>query len=302
MIVSRIDGGLGNQMFQYAYGYCLAKKHSTSLLLDTNSYDSQPQHGYLLDRFQISASVLSAADQRRIPQRYRSQPGQGLSSYLQRLLSWGVLPRHKEAKFGFTEKHLQVANNRYLVGYWQSEKFFPGLRDDLLAQFKPRKPLSNTSRRMLDRIQATNSIAVHVRRGDYVTSKAAAKIYCNLPTNYYTSAIHTWAAKQVRPEVFVFSNDIPWCRQQFSLPYPVTFVDHNQALTAHEDMVLMSQAKCCVIANSTFSWWAAWLNEREEKAVYAPPNWFHAGTIDGSSIIPESWQVVPSLTPQQTAA
>ena len=302
MIISRIDGGLGNQMFQYAYGYYLANKHRTSLVLDTSSYDSQPQHGYLLDRFQISANTVASTEQHRIPHRYRRQSSQGVVSILQRFMPSGALPRHKEAEFGFAEKHLDVANNRYLVGYWQSEKFFPGLRNDLLAQFKPREPLSVTSRRVLDRIQSTNSVAVHVRRGDYVTSNAAAKIYCHLPTEYYTSAINAWAATQTRPEVFVFSNDIAWCRQQLDLPFPVAFVDHNNTATAHEDMVLMSQAKCCVIANSTFSWWAAWLNERKNRTIFAPSKWFHAGTLDGSSIIPESWQTAPSLSSQQAAA
>lgn len=300
MIVSRIDGGLGNQLFQYAYGLYLARRHGTELALDTRAYESGPQHGYLLDRLQIDAPVFANDQLHRLPRKYR----EGALWSMRSLLPVQGLKRHKESPFGFRKSHLHVANDRYLVGYWQSEQFFPGMRDELLSQFQPRFPLSEQSSTVLKRIQATESAVLHIRRGDYVSNPDAAKIYTQLPLDYYTRSLEDWVTthRPHEPEVFVFSNDMHWCKQEISLPWKTHWVDHNSHETAHEDMLLMSHAKCNVIANSTFSWWAAWLNSRPGKAVYAPADWFQPNTLDGSNLICESWKMMHSTQTTRLAA
>lgn len=285
MIISRIDGGLGNQMFQYAYGLFLSHTHNTELVLDLDSYRSRPQHDYLLDRFQIDARIADSSLDSRIPSRYRSHSPW---SWLQP----GRLRRHKESPFGFQEKHLRVPNNRYLVGYWQSERFFPGLREVLLKHFTLRRPLSDRSRQIAQRMQQTNSVAIHVRRGDYLTNPGAKKLYHHLGLNYYLACVDDWATQQSDAEVFVFSNDMPWCRENLQLAWPTHWVDHNSLENAYEDMILMSQSACCVIANSTFSWWSAWLNTRPGKTVYAPPAWFQNGAMDDSNILCSDWRTI----------
>lgn len=291
MIVSRIDGGLGNQLFQYAYGLYLARKHGTELALDTRAYESGPQHGYLLDRLQIDAPVVAGDQLRKLPRKYREESRWSMRS----MLSVQGLRRHKESPFGFRESHLQVANDRYLVGYWQSERFFPGMREELLQQFRPRSPLSEQSSRVLNRIQATESAVLHIRRGDYLSNPEAAKLYAALQLDYYIRSLQDWVAthRTLQPEVFVFSNDMQWCKENISLPWRTHWVDHNGSETAHEDMCLMSHAQCNVIANSTFSWWAAWLNNRPGRAVYAPADWFRPNTLDGSSLLCENWKRMP---------
>lgn len=298
MIVSRIDGGLGNQLFQYAYGFYLARKHRCTLWLDTRLFEAQPTHGYLLDQFRIEAAAAGPEILDCLPGRYRwrnkAERRVGGWKRLQSLFSQGKLRRHKETPFGFQPRHLNVSDMRYLVGYWQSEQFFPGMRDELLAQFSLRNPLSQESENVLAQIQTSNSLAVHVRKGDYVTNPAAFKIYYQLGPDYYRWAINDWAQRQTAVdrelEIFVFSNDFSWCREHLTFPWKTKFVDHNQAQTAHEDLVLMSAAQCCVISNSTFSWWAAWLNQRKEHVVYAPHNWFQPGTLDGNNIVPLGWR------------
>jgi hypothetical protein len=299
MIVSRIEGGLGNQMFQYAYGAYLAHRHQCEHWLDISSYAAGPAHGYLLDRFQIEAPVASSEMLSRRPRRYRVPVRATFSSQanlvqqLCAILSAGRWRRHKESPFGFHPRHLKTGTGRYLVGYWQSEKFFPGMRAELLRQFSLRSELSDESRRVAERMEAGNSLSIHVRRGDYVSNAAAAKIYYPLGTAYYLRAIEAWGRTQAtlggKPQVFVFSNDMNWCRQHFQLDWPVHFVDHNTPATAHEDLILMSLAKSSVIANSTFSWWAAWLNRCPEATIYAPSKWFLPGTLNGSSIVPATW-------------
>lgn len=289
MIISRIDGGLGNQMFQYAYGLYLARRADAEYFLDVSSYEKHPQHGYLLDHFQIDAEVLPANLSAKVPRKYRSSASK--VSWLQDGFGLRTLRRHKERDFGFQTSHLEAGNNRYLVGYWQSEQFFPGMRDELLKQFAVRRDLTAKSQEIGVRMAEGNSIALHVRRGDYVTSQSAAAIYEHLSVNYYHRCLQTWASEQDRPEVYIFSNDIAWCREQFQLEYPTHFVDHTSVDTAFEDLWMMQQAACLVMANSTFSWWAAWLNQRPEHQVIAPSRWFRPGTMDGSSILCRDWTV-----------
>lgn len=295
MIITRIDGGLGNQMFQYAYGMYLAERNGTDLCLDTSAYNSAPQHGYLLDKLRISAPELDESLHNRVPARYRSE---GAASSLaerlglEQLLGSGKTYRHRERPFGFAKKHLAVKNERYVVGYWQSEKFFPGMRERLCNEFQLAKPLSVESERVASRICASNSAAIHVRRGDYITNPSASQIYENLPIEYYEQCLEQWAAGQDNCEVFVFSNDIAWCQEHINLRWPITWVDHNTNETAHEDLFLMSQAACCVTANSTFSWWAGWLNQRTGHTVFAPKRWFKPGTLDDRHLACEGWKIV----------
>lgn len=289
MIISRLDGGLGNQMFQYAYGLFLARRHNVELMLDTSSYRERPQHGYLLDRFRIQSGPVGNADEARIPGRYRPR---GERSLVRQWLGFDGLRRYKEHSFGFRQKHLSVPDGRYLVGYWQSEKFFPGLRAELLTQFSLNDPLSERSREVAERMASVNSVAIHVRRGDYIHNPSAAGIYEHLPMEYYQRCLTHWAEGRSDVEIFVFSNDMAWCRTHLRAPCKTHWVEHNDSLAAHEDLALMSTAACCIIANSTFSWWAAWLNNRPGKAIYAPARWFRPGTLDDTHIVPPSWKVM----------
>ena len=290
MIVTRMDGGLGNQMFQYAYGRYLANKHQTELRLDTSSYNSGPAHGFLLDQFSIEANTLTSEQSQLIPRKYQSHGARQsrIGALRSKLLSRS-LTRCKEKSFGFDRRYLDAPDRSYLVGYWQSEQFFPGIRSELLREFTPRS-VSAKSRELAEEIEATESIALHVRRGDYLTNSDAAKLYANLSIDYYKRCFADWRTGVQAPHVYVFSNDLDWCRAELKLDVATYFVDHNSGQTAHEDLWLMSRASCCVIANSTFSWWAAWLNDRPGKVVYAPDEWFRPGTMDDSAILCADWR------------
>jgi len=312
MIVTRMDGGLGNQMFQYAYGLYLASQHQTELALDLNSYQTGPQHGYVLDRFQITGKPLNSQYNQRIPQRYRAQPAKTSFAWLpSNLPDWNlpdwlrpsVLRRVKERPFGFHEKYLKASDDSYLVGYWQSEKFFPGMRDELLKQFTPKLKLSDASLRAIELMQTVPSVSLHIRRGDYLSNAETARIYEQLSLEYYHASLQRFAAERERVQVFIFSNDLPWCHEQLRLNLPTHFMDHTQALSAHEDLIMMSHAACNVIANSTFSWWAAYLNNRSDRTTFAPARWFCPGTLDDSHLPCPAWQLVaaPQSTHQRAA-
>lgn len=293
MIVTRIEGGLGNQMFQYAFGLYLAKKQQSQLALDLSSYNTGPQHGYTLNRFRISAAPLNHEASQRIPKRYRNAASDWWPDWLRS----NVLRRVKERPFGFDEKYLNASDNSYLVGYWQSEKYFPGMRDQLLKEFTLAVELSDASQRVIDRMRSVPSISLHVRRGDYLTNSETARIYEQLSLEYYQSGLKRFMAAHDRAQAFVFSNDILWCREHLRLDLPTCFVEHTSRDAAHEDLVMMSQAACNVIANSTFSWWAAYLNNRDDRTAFAPARWFRPGTFNDEHLPLADWQIIDAPQP-----
>jgi len=284
MIVARIEGGLGNQLFQYAFGTQLAKINDTELVLDLSCYASHPQHGYMLDRFSITARELSPQERKRIPTRYQSDRRSVFP-----LISLGrkELRRLRERPFGFAEKYLSAPDDSFLVGYWQSERYFPSVESSLRPQFRPCGPMSLESARLRDKMLSASSIAIHIRRGDYITDKPMA--IRNLSLSYYRECVLSQLEKRPDSEVYVFSNDIPWCQDNLKLTCPVHFVEHTDNATAHEDLWLMTAADSMVIANSTFSWWGAYLGEREDRTIYAPKSWYHANTLDDRFINCDHW-------------
>jgi Glycosyl transferase family 11 len=289
MIVARIDGGLGNQMFQYAYGRYLADKHRSELVLDLRSFKHQPPHGFMLDRFQVGATLIDTTVIKRMPRAYQDVLSR---SWLPDFLRSTSLRRIKERPFGFHEKYLRAGDDSYLVGYWQSEKFFPGQRDALLQEFQLRFPVGTDTKRVVEQMHGVRSIALHIRRGDYVTNPEAARIYESIGVDYYRRCLELWAEQYEGVEVFIFSNDLAWCRKRFMLPWKTHFVDHVAGRDAHEDLIMLSHSQAVAIANSTFSWWAAYLNQRVEKRVFAPSHWFRPNTLDASNIYPSDWQVI----------
>lgn len=297
MIVARIDGGLGNQFFQVAFGMQLAQRHGTELVLDLSAYANKPAHGYLLDRFQVTARPLHSNEMRRVPRRYRSPDAKGPAWF-----TFDGLKRVREKPFGFAQKYRDAPDDSYLVGYWQSERFFSDVVAQVRQQFRLREPLSATSERLREKMLATPSLALHVRRGDYVSNARAAAIYRNLSLEYYRQSVLTRLAERTAVEVYLFSNDIPWCRQHLALPCPVHFVEHTTSATAHEDLALMSAAESFVIANSTFSWWGAWLSQRTSCHVIAPRHWFHPGTLDDRYLACDGWQTMSDPAELQAAA
>ena len=297
MIVARIEGGLGNQLFQYAFGTQLAKVNDTELVLDLSCYASQPQHGYLLDRFSITARELNPQERKRIPARYQSDRRSVFP-----LISLGrkELRRLRERPFGFAEKYFSASDDSFLVGYWQSERYFPSVESNILLQFRPCGPMSLESARLREKMLNASSIAIHIRRGDYITDKPMA--IRNLSLSYYRTCVLSQLEKRPDSEVYVFSNDIPWCQDNLDLPCPVHFVEHTDNATAHEDLWLMTAADSMVIANSTFSWWGAYLGERKERTVYAPKSWYHANTLDDRFINCEHWVHVSDPAVERQAA
>lgn len=285
MIVVRLCGGLGNQLFQYAAGRRLADARRTELVLDLSWYERKPSsdtlRAYELGHYSIQARPAT--------------PGEALWCRLHegRLLRrLSLLPRRwrhcREKDFEFDPQVLDLPDNSYLDGYWQSHRYFEDVADLIRTELAPIARFGAQDEKVAAKIATGNSVSVHVRRGDYVTHQVAAQTHGLCSLDYYKAALARVLPHVAQPHFFVFSDDPVWTREHLPLPGPATFVDHNGPATAFQDLRLMSLCHHQITANSSFSWWGAWLNARPDKMVVTPRQWF-ARQRNIDSLIPDNW-------------
>ncbi len=288
MIVVRLSGGLGNQMFQYAAGCEVACRLKTQLVLDGSEFDVPGYHHLSIVHQRIEAQFY---DSRTMP----SRPGRFGDSWPRRLLQrfrTGQPTLHFVRERGqlWTDLLERAVDHSYLQGYWQSERFFSGVREKLVREFRPARPLNEQDHAVLDAMAESNSVLVHVRRGDYVSNTRANQVHGTCDTAYYTKAVKRLSDEFGELHLFVFSDDPRWCRENLQFDHPVTFVDHNDASRNCEELWLMQHARHFVIANSSFSWWAAWLGDFPGKRIIAPKPWYRDSGRDEGDLIPASWE------------
>lgn len=289
MVVVKLMGGLGNQMFQYAAGRALALYHGTQLKVDTtflerDSKGAYTQRKYELDIFNAPIVSLATADLERFLSR-----GDGLARRLANKIMPGLIKNVEFDEHGPTYRadFWQTPRHVYLNGYWQSEDYFKGYRDVILRDFQIKEAYLNGVGEVLAQIESSNSLAVHVRRGDYVSSAICNAVHGVCSIDYYELAVAHIAKKQANLSLFVFSDDLPWCKAHLNFAFPVCYVETGSAF---KDLFLMQQCKHQVIANSSFSWWAAWLNRNPSKSVIAPKVWFQDPEMQSNDIVPGGWE------------
>ena len=283
MIVVKLTGGLGNQMFQYAAGRRLALHHGTELKLDRTSYDNQPANEtprhYELDCFNLKASAATAAE---------LQPT-GLAERIKRKLAGQKSPALiYEKDFNFDPRILEAADNSLLIGFWQSEKYFSDVADTIRSDFSFKTKPTGKNAELAEQSASVNAISLHVRRADYANDEATNKHHGLAPLDYYREAVKQLAARAERPHFFVISDDPDWCKANIKIDFPTTFINHNGD-KGYEDLRLMSLCRHHIIANSSFSWWGAWLNPRAGKIIYAPQRWLANPNIDTGDVTPADW-------------
>ncbi len=289
MIISHILGGIGNQMFQYAAGRSLSLHLNDYYTLDLKDFDRYAlHHGYELKRvFDVPIEPTS-------PDKLRSVLGLSRLSLLKKILrrrQFSILRGQKfivEPHFNFWPKFFSLKSGSYLHGYWQSEKYFKSIEKVIRDDFSFKKPLAEKNLLIANQIHQTNAVSLHIRRGDYLTDAKTNRIMSVCDISYYERAISYMAAKVSNPVFYVFSDDMDWVKQSISITYPSVYVDHNRGEDSYVDMQLMSLCKHHIIANSSFSWWGAWLNPSAKKIVVAPKLWFKNGNND-SDLIPNEW-------------
>jgi hypothetical protein len=289
MIVTRLMGGLGNQMFQYAAGWSLARRLGTELLVDRTWLESERKmfetpRRYELDGFRLRACFASPELVSALERRGDSPLNRLLNKI--RLTASPVVFR--ETNHAFDARFEAISGNVLLVGYWQSEKYFAACADEIRSEFGLRDSPSDRNRELIEQMRATNSLSLHVRRGDYVSSETTHRFHGVMPIAYYRDAVQAVIERVGPVEIFVFSDDIDWCKRELEiLGQRLHVVDHNTQ--DNEDMRLMSSCRHHILANSSFSWWGAWLNPDPGKVVVAPARWFQEPSVDTSDLLREGW-------------
>lgn len=297
MIIAHLSGGLGNQMFQYALGRHLAEKNSTLLKLDLSGFEAYKLHRYALHCFKIWEHVATMEEIATFKRKKISRAAKLLSKIATR---WGGLSSAtsdfyqdaiilKENGFPFDPSILESKGNIYLEGYWQSEKYFSAIREILLKEFDFKYVQNAKSKKIANQIQETESVSLHIRRGDYAHDPLTNQVHGLCSLEYYQKAVEHVTQKIPNCHFYIFSDDHSWVCENFKLDFPFTLVDHNDASTNYEDLRLMRLCRHNIIANSSFSWWGAWLNTNPEKIVVSPERWFNDPTRDVKDLIPESW-------------
>jgi hypothetical protein len=288
MIITRLNGGLGNQMFQYAAGRCLACTLNTGLKLDISPFRHDPLRDYELSVFNIQETIASDADLNRVRRPLSwmiRHPVEALKSVIHQ----DVPVRYvRERQFHFDPEIPALPDNVYLEGYWQSEKYFRKIEPLIRQEFRLRVAPGAIVQELAGRIRESSGVSIHIRRGDFASNPATNATHGLCPADYYQRAIEKISRQTKDASFWIFSDDPEWATENIITDHPSYYVsDHH--FNNYEDLYLMS---CCVhhiIANSSFSWWGAYLGSHPGKIVIAPKNWFKKADIRTTDLLPDSW-------------
>lgn len=289
MIITNIIGGLGNQMFQYACGRSLSLRLGLPLRLATDQFKGYRLHNaFELQRvFNIDAPLATEAEVRYLLAWQASPTFRRL--FGRPAMRWLTGNRWaNEPHFQFWPELAALQGPRYVHGYWQSERYFKEYADQIRADFTFRMQWDAQDEVVRQRMRAQPSASLHVRRGDYTNAKNQG-VFALCGLDYYCEAIRLLRDRIPKVKLFAFSDDPDWVDVNLGAACgPIETVRHNSGARSAGDMRLMSQADHHIIANSSFSWWGAWLNPAKDKVVVAPRRWFLNGT-DDRDLIPTSW-------------
>jgi hypothetical protein len=289
MVVSHIIGGIGNQMFQYAAGRALSLTNNQQLLLDLSDFSDYRLHnGFELSR--VFNVIAERAETSTIHQLLGWRANRLVKKVLRRpQLVW---LRGKnlvvEPHFNYWPDLFNLTDDCYLSGYWQSERYFQFYTATIRADFTFKSPLVSDNAALAKQITQVNAVSLHVRRGDYVSNPKTTATHGVCSLDYYRAAIHLIVERVQQPYFYIFSDDIIWAKDNLKIDFPHQYVDYNHGLESYNDMHLMSLCQHHIIANSSFSWWGAWLNPNMEKIVVAPKKWF-TNENNVKDLFPQDW-------------
>ena len=306
MILVKLMGGMGNQMFQYAMARTLSHRHNCRLFIDkslcaeaerlTSSGLSLRPFG--LDVFNIQGQIVNdEACHRTLKIRKENRLRRSAALMFCRVANnfsncWRVLI-YERKDVAFDKSLLRLPDNVVLQGYFPSYKYFRGIEDVIRRDFAFTVEPDEQNQKMIELISSSNSISVHLRRGDYISNEKTRGKFgvCNL--TYYEKAIDYFIKTVEEPRIFIFTNDPDYAEDNLKINYPSIYVTHNSGRKSFEDMRLMSLCRHNIIANSSFSWWGAWINKNPDKIVIAPSPAFDKVGLNDHDFYPESWLLLP---------
>lgn len=289
----RLMGGLGNQMFQYAAGKALAMSYNNELIVDTSFYKEKmvlnTKRFFELNSFTFEENAASQI----FNQKYKIISFPIFTKVL-------ILTRNHYGKINFMNKidyrnmlfkkdFFSIPDNTYLVGYWQSEKYFRNIRNIIIQDYTLRDELRDFPIELSNFITQENTVSLHFRFGDYLRDRKTKKVHGVLDINYYKRAIELIRKKVKNPEFLVFTDEVDWFKSNLDLNIDYKIISGKFNLNNAQEMIAMSLCKHNIIANSSFSWWGAWLNKNPDKIVIAPKKWFNNPNVNTMDLIPNDW-------------
>ncbi|WP_247236066.1 alpha-1,2-fucosyltransferase [Telluribacter sp. SYSU D00476] len=291
MITIKLKGGLGNQLFQYATARALAVKHQTRVAFDLSfllKREADAPHTFR--EYELAALTIPPVEPSLIEKLAFGLMDIPARKLLQRIVRRVIAGKvYNEKSFSYDPAiESRTAARTYLNGYFPSERYFKSIEPLLRTELRF---IGQPDASVVHRIRNSCSVSMHVRRGDYLTNPSARQYHGLCSPDYYRRAVAYLASKRPDIHIFVFSDDLPWARQHISFPHPIDFVEGNLGANSYLDMQLMSMCQHHIIANSSFSWWGAWLNPSPDKIVIAPKRWFADETAQSQTqdIVPDSW-------------
>jgi hypothetical protein len=286
-IIIRLAGGLGNQLYLYAFGRSLSLQTGRPLLLETRNTSRDKFRNYELSVFNIQAQHVDILTQ--WCTRWAASYSTGKLFRTICPLAWNYkIIRDKNAGFDLSVFDLE-AGTIVIEGYWQSFKYFEPYEDVIRTEFTFKTGPDMQNARMIEEIQDVQSVAVHVRRGDYITNPNNFASLGLCPLEYYEDANDFIEQHVKNPHFFIFTDDPEWAREHMKFSGPTKVVDHNLGKADYEDLRLMTHCRHFIIANSSFSWWGAWLASNPDKIVIAPKTWFMTDSFPPEDRIPGGW-------------
>ncbi len=285
-IVVKLQGGIGNQLFQYALGQSLIHQTQHSVQYDRSWFATQTKRKFELGSFAFDVPIAPVAE---ITEFQKYEKRSSKLSFLHNVLTANEHIYIKEKSLRFNPAILQLNPPVYLDGNWQSEKYFQPIADQLRTEMRVRTAPVGENARMLAALARQRAIAVHVRRGDYVQDTRTNTFHGVTSMQFYQTAAAYLINKTQEPVFYVFSDDSEWVKTHIHFPAPTVYVDHNDTDHGYEDLRLMRACRHHIIANSSFSWWGAWLAETPGQIVIAPKQWFNDPAQDSRDLVPDRW-------------
>ena len=280
MIIVRLMGGLGNQLFQYAIARRLASETGQPFKLDITEYETDALRAFALRPFNVRQDIATLEEIDRL----RPRAG-GFLQNLRYSQTW----IRERLPYAFDPRVVQARGDVYLEGYWANEDYFKSI-DSVIRQEFTVKTEPDAANAAAARVMASvASVCVHVRRGDYATDPHTSAFHGLAPLDYYREAAARISATVRDPHFFVFSDDPDWVEQNLRFEHEMTYVTHNGADRDYEDLRLMALCRHHIIANSSFSWWGAWLGQSPGQQVFAPARWLNQPEIDTTHATPARW-------------
>lgn len=276
MIIMKYNGGLGNQMFQYAAAVSCAQRLGVQAKFDHSFFSKGYARAYGMDIFGVEPDAVRD---------FRINAYWALRRYgdFKKFLGLNI---YSEEDFAYEKRFEEIEDNTFIHGFFQSAKYFDEKLVRSALTFK--KAPEGLNAQTAQKIAASNSVSIHIRRGDYVQKARYAKLYNHLDIEYYGTAKKIIKNKVENPQYFVFSDDIAWVKENMK-PENAHYIEHNSGDNSWEDMRLMSLCKHNIIANSSFSWWGAYLNRNPQKIVVAPKLWFLDPAKDTKDVALPDW-------------